>query len=270
MGIKAVISAEEYSELPEAVQSFYSEKGDRRVLSIDGINVHPDVINLKTAHEKVKAVVKAFKDYANGRDVDDDALTDDQAKNALARLRSKLDGLPEDFTVASLADLKKTAEGGGAPTETQIQALRDKYRDENRTAVEGLESRIAGLTGSIERMTIDGGLSRAMDAALIDPLHKPKLIPFLKGKMDITVEETDGTYRAIVDSEMGHQTLKESVADWAASDDGKPYVAKSSGINPNGGSGSGGGSKTITRADYEKLPHAERPKVAKEMTIVDS
>ena len=268
MGIKAVITAGEFSELPEAVQAFYSESGDKHILSIDGINIHPDVVNLKTAHEKVKAVVKAFKDYANGRDVDDDTLTDDQAKNALGRLRSRLDGLPDGFTVEQFNDMKKAAEGGGAPTDDQIAAIRDKFRDESKAEIDDLKGRVVGLTGSIERMTIDGGLSRAMDAALIDPLHKPKLIPFLKGKMDITVEENEGVHRAIVDSDMGHQTLTESVADWAASDDGKPYVAKSSGPSPNGGSG-GRGSKTITRAEYEKLPHADRPAIAKDMQIVD-
>jgi len=268
MGIKAVIDADEFGELPETVQAFYSAAGDKHVLSVDGINLHPEVVNLKTAHEKVKAVVKVFKDYANGRDVDDDQITDDQAKNALSRLRARLDGLPEDFSVAMLAELKKTAEGAGAPADEQIAKIRDKYRDENKAVVTGLETKVSDLQSSIERMTIDGGLSRAMDNARIDPLHKPKLLPFLKAKMDIEVEQVDGVHKAVVNSDMGHQTLDESVLDWASSDDGKLYVAKSGGPNPNGGSGGRGG-KTITRADYEKLPHGERPAAAKEMQIVD-
>ena len=53
MGIKARLTAEAFSVLPEDVQAYYSEKGDSYVLDIDGINQHPDVVNLKAAHEVV-------------------------------------------------------------------------------------------------------------------------------------------------------------------------------------------------------------------------
>ena len=271
MGIKARLTAEAFSELPEDVQAYYSEKGDSYVLDIDGINQHPDVVNLKAAHEVVKRDVKAFRDFANGKEVDEDGFHSD-TRSSFKRLKARLDGLPADFNSAMYEDLKSAAaKGEGAPSQEQIAAIREQAANASRATIEAAAEENAKLTGYLHRVTVEDGLSRAMDAALIDPLHKPKLLPFLKGraKIDVVEDEAEGRFKAVVDSDMGAQSLRDFVSDWAASDDGKLYVAKSTGPNPNGSGTGRTGVKTITRAEYEAIPIVDRKAALAGKQLVD-
>jgi hypothetical protein len=252
MGIKTIVTAEALAELPEALHEFYQEdnKTGDFILDVEGFDDHPTV----------RGVITANKNNKEQRD---------KLRAENEKLSKRFAGLPDDFSAKEYDDLKAAAEAGGAPTEEQISRIRDKFRTEAQKEIDAAKDENQKLHGALNRMTVDDGLSRAMDGALIDPLHKPKLIPFLKGRAKIDVEEVEGQFRAVVDTDMGHQTLTEYVNDWASSDDGKPYVAKSGGPNPNGSKGGPRGPKTISRADYEAIPFPERKAAIEGKTIVD-
>eukprot|EP00913_Durusdinium_trenchii_P005307 g4953.t1 len=250
MAMKATLTS--LDDLPAELKDHYKQDGDVFVLSVEGIKEHPDVLNLKNAHETQKEQTRAAK-------AERDAL------------QQRIAGLPDDFDARAYEDLKTIAEGkGGTPTDEQINAIREQVRERLETShgerVSELEGIIEKQGGAINRMTVDEGLSRAMDAANIDPTHKPKLVPFLKTQGKISVEEADGVYKASVDNGMGPVDLNRFVADWAGSDDGKPYIAKSTGPSPKGGAG--GGSKTMSRSDYDALPHTEQRAVVQDGTKV--
>ncbi len=111
-------------------------------------------------------------------------------------------------------------------------------------------------------MTVDDGLSKAMDAVNIDPTHKSKLVPYLKTQGKISVEQKDGVYNARVDTDMGPVPIVRFDPDWASSDDGKPYIAKSTGPNPKGGAG-GGDAATIKRSEWDTMSHHDRSEASK-------
>lgn len=247
MPIKAVL--ESLDDVQEEIKPLYKEADGKFVLDVDGIDDHP----------KVSGVVTANRENKRKRD---------EHKAEAESLKKRLEGLPEDFDASAYEELREAAEGkGGTPTEEQIAEIREKIRaklePKYTEPLAKKDEEIKGLRGAIEKMTVDGGLSAAMDAAHIDGQHKPKLLPYLKSQGRIKVEEEEGQFSAMVETDMGNVSLQQYVQDWASSDDGKPYVAKSTGPDPRGGKG-GGGSNTIPRSQFDSMPQPQRAQAVKE------
>ncbi len=79
--------------LDEAVKPFYAEADGKFVLQVEGVDAHPDVANLKSAYERVKADKEAAK--AAEKKAKDDlaaALKDKPDADALVKLRDELEG----------------------------------------------------------------------------------------------------------------------------------------------------------------------------------
>lgn len=253
MGVKAVV--ESVDDLSEEMQALYKQEGDVYVLDIDGVDDHP----------KVRGVVTANKSNKEKRD---------QHKAELDALKKRLEGLPEDFDADAYEQLKEAAGGkGGQMTDEQKaemrNALEKKLEKQYLQQIEEKDTRINKLAGSINRMTVDGALARAMDEAQIDPKHKKMLLPYFKTASRIDVEESDdGTFKPFVETDMGPQDIGKFVSDWAATD-GKEYVSKSAGPSPRGGS-NGNGGKTMTRSQFDALSQPERAQAVKDgMKITD-
>lgn len=79
--------------LDEAVKPFYAEADGKFILQVEGIDAHPEVANLKTAYERVKADKDAAK-LAEKKAKDDlaSALKDKPDADALVKLRDELEG----------------------------------------------------------------------------------------------------------------------------------------------------------------------------------
>lgn len=60
MGIPTVIS--DLAEVSEALRPHYQQEGDVFVIEVDDINVHPTVVEMKTAHETAKTSKARAKD----------------------------------------------------------------------------------------------------------------------------------------------------------------------------------------------------------------
>lgn len=79
--------------LDEAVKPFYAEADGKFVLQVEGVDAHPDVANLRTAYERVKADRETAK--AEAKKAKDDlaaALKDKPDADALVKLRDELEG----------------------------------------------------------------------------------------------------------------------------------------------------------------------------------
>ena len=253
MGIKAIL--ESMDELPDALKEFYKEDGDNFVLDIDGIDSHPKVRGVITANSANKQ-------------------TRDKLRVELEDFKKKYSWLPEDFDADAMESLKQAAEGkGGQPTEEQISELRSKIAEKlekkYQPEIASRDEKLGKLNGAIQRMTIDEGLAKAADAAHIDPDFKDAAIALILRSAKISVEEDGEAYKAQIETDMGPVSIGEYVRDWVGTDQGKKFLAKSTGPDTKGSRG-GGGSKTMKRGDFETLDHsARRSAIADGVKVVD-
>lgn len=242
MGIKAMLDS--VDELPEAVKSYYKQDGDRFVLDIEEIDNHPSVRGVITANKTNKE-------------------TRDRLRAEVEALKARTSFLPEDFDADAFENLRAAAEGKGTKTtDEQLAEIRAKAADaaakKFQPEIETREQRIAKMDAALKRMVIDDGLMRAMDEARIAPEHRDMLLPGLKARAKIEIQEDGDAYKAAVDTDLGPVSLAQYVKEWAGSDSGKIYVAKSTGADPKGGRGGTGGSKTMKTDEFNALSAHER------------
>lgn len=125
------------------------------VLDIDGIDAHPAVVNLTTAHERTKADKKRLGDENTP-------------------LKARVEGLPDDFDADAYEELKSQAEGKAPKkTDEQVAQVRQQLEKMHNIELAKKDECIATLEGAVTKATIDDGLSKALDEAGVDPAFKP-------------------------------------------------------------------------------------------------
>lgn len=217
MALKTVVDA--LDDVLEAFRSEYKEQDGRFILDIEGVDAHPAVANLKSAHERQKTANKTLQ-------------TD------LTAAKSRLEGLPDDFDADAYDALKSQAEGKAPPkTDEQVAQVRAQLEKKHSTELAKKDERINALTGAVTKATIDDGLSKALDEAGVDPAFKPGAMALLKSKGAVKLVEEDGQFKAQVETDMGPMPLAGYVKDWSGSDEGKIYVKKPTGGDAPGGKG---------------------------------
>ena len=199
MSIKTVL--ESLEGVPEGLHEFYKEDGERFVLAAEGIEEHPDVVNLRNAYQAAKSEQR-------------------EARQQLQELKQKASDLPEDFD----PKLWKQAKSGEL-TEGLVSV-----RKELEGRISELEGSLAERDGQLRRMTVDRALGDALDAANItNPTYRKAATLMLRDAVKL-----DGD-KVVVESDMGPLDPVEHVKKWAASEEGKAFVSQPSG----GGSKSG-------------------------------
>lgn len=119
---------------------------------------------------------------------------------------------------------------------TQVEELQGKLTKAEKAAakqVEDLTKAVATKDAALQSYLIDNGLSEAMLKAGVRPEMMPAVKAMLKGQASI--KDENGTYSAF----MGDKPLTDAVSAWAASDEGKHFVAAPA--NTGGGATGGGG-----------------------------
>lgn len=242
----------EASEVPEDVKQFYAEDAEGKfVLQIADIDAHPKVRGVITANNENKR--KAQERLAK-----------------LEALEGRLSGIPEDFDADEYAALK-----AGGKSDEQIQALKESHakavsalRAEHKAALDAIADQVAERDNYIDGQTRRDALSAALDEAGFDPAHKPMLSKFLADQIQVRRED-DGSRVAFADTNLGEVSPSDFVKDFAARD-GKMYLAKPTGPAASGNNGARAGTKTITRAEFEKLDPATQAKtMADRVQLID-
>jgi len=219
MAIAAFV--ENLDSVEESFRPLYEEKeiagiGKRFVLQVDGVTNHPDVLNLKNAHERQKEENRKLKEK-------------------VGPLEARVEGLPEDFNVDKFNELTEAASKGGRPSEDQIRLIRQEATDEFGKKLKPKEDRIQFLEKHIQHRVVDDGLTNALAKAGVDGKLLPAARAYLKDKGAVQMVEEDGKFRATVETEIGPQSLEDYVGRWAQSDEGKPFIARATGGDANGG-----------------------------------
>lgn len=168
---------------------------------------------LKANNAALKADLRKAK--ANGKDVD---------PAELERLQTQVDDLQTQLTAAN-RDLKAA-----------------------NTAREKAETSLAAETAYTQRLLIDNGLAAELTAAgVTNPaMHKAAAALLRSEKIEISV---DGDKRV---AKIGDKLLGDHVKAWAASDEGKAFVAApaNGGGGANGGNGKGGAVNPWAKESY--------------------
>lgn len=125
MALKTVL--ETLDGVDDAIKPLYTETEGRFVLDVEGVDAHPDVANLKSAYERVKAAEKDAK--AAAKKAADDlatALKDKPDETAMLNLRQTLETERDEWkskaeTYASqLTGVTRDQQIAGALTEAGI------------------------------------------------------------------------------------------------------------------------------------------------------
>lgn len=213
MSLKTVI--DNLDGLDETIAKLYIQKDDKFILQIEGVDAHPDVANLKSAYEAVKADREVVR-----KERDD--------------LKVNMPKLPDDFDQAKWDKLKD-----GKSDEAALIKLRETLESERDTAINELIS--------VKEMARNNALERDLTDALnasgvTNPIFAQAARKMLADKVQIG---DDG--KPFVETDMGPASLNDHVSRWTASE-GKDFVT-----SPKGGDAKGndGGSN---RSIMDKVP----------------
>lgn len=262
MALKAVL--DNLDDVPEAFHGEYEEKDGKFFLSVEGVDDHPAVANLKSALERQKA---DRKKAAEKRDA----------------LKEKCAGIPEDFSADEWARLKAMDEAGDDAGDAkdvrqkveeatgrlkaryEAQALADKKRLE--AVIAEKDETIAKLDAQIRKQLVDDGLTRALAEAGV---VKPAFLKAAKALLapDVEVLDEDGDYTARMKPDLGGDDLAKFVQNWVQTDDGKGFVEPARGAGaPGSGNGRGSdaannpfGKTTWNKTEQGRLYSADRTK----------
>lgn len=188
----------------DAVKPFYVEADGKFVLQVEGVDHHPDVANLKSAYERVKA----------------DKQTVSEERDAL---KKKVSNLPDDFDSEKWEKLKD-----GKPDEAALVKLRQDMEKE----IEEWKGKYTGLSESTRKTAIDRDLTDALNEAGV---NNPTFVKAARTLLADQVKVSDEG-RAFVDTDMGPLDVADHVKRWAAAD-GKDFVTPATGGGAKGSDG---------------------------------
>lgn len=127
-----------------------------------------------------------------------------------------------------------------AALQTEVETLRshiNKAEKDSLKAIDGLTKSLTEKDGALQSYLIDNGLNDAMIKAGVKPEFMAATKAMLRAQTEIKADGSN--YTAL----MKEKPLIEAVAEWAASDEGKHFVAapQNNGSGASGAQGGNGG-----------------------------
>jgi hypothetical protein len=176
MPLKYKISADEFGELDEAIQSFYTEQDDDYVLAAEGLPEAEDTSGLKSALQKER----------------ENARKAAREKKALEDKFGNID-LEE---INQLKEEKEQAETRKLEEKGEFEKIKDQMREQHAKEIAAKDKEIDRLTGEIRHQKVESTATQALaDAGGNVELLKPHLLSRLKLNTDdfsVLVLEDDG------------------------------------------------------------------------------
>lgn len=174
-------------------------------------------------------------------------------------LETKFGNIPEDFDPAEIETLRAAAkkngksDGANGHDDGAFAKLREQMEKRSAAEIEKRDGRISVLEREISRRVIDHGVDAALDEAGISPKFKAAARALLKERGLVKLVEDDGTFEAIVESDMGPVSAREFVKSWAASDEGRAFVMPAEGGGATGNNrGKFGEENPFGKANWNK------------------
>jgi len=258
-GLPAYVESED--QLPEGLADYYQQNDDGAyVLSVDGVDNHPDVKGLKSSlqkqksdREKLRKERDQYKERASmlPEDVDQDTL--DQA---LARIR-------EGDTGESGQQAQQGQQGQN--TGQDAAKVREQLEKRYQKEIEERDKAIQQRDQQVQKLVVEQGLQGALQKhGVTSPGLQKGAMRLLRDQVKVS-EGDDGGLQAVVDTDMGEVSLDQFVKDWITTEEGQDYLPPSRGSGARGSGPNGqNGAKQMTREQFEKLSPEEKRKFAVE------
>ncbi len=251
MALKSMI--ETLDDVQEEFHSLYTEADGKFVLDIEGIDDHPDVVNLKKSY-----VAEKSKRQKQGSELQ-------AATKRFADAEKLVEQLPEDFSldVWNAAKEGKSDDAALTSLRDKMAALREKFDGDLKT----LQTENDGLKEAGKRMVIERGLDDLIATSGVTvPAFQRAVRKEMLGRISV-----DDAGKSFVDSdELGPMPVPDFLKKYL-SGEGKDFVAPAKGGGASGNDrGAGGTGKTLTRTEFEGLNAVLRSKAIKEgVTLTD-
>jgi hypothetical protein len=218
-------------ELDDSVKGLYTEKDGKFVLGIEGLPQPEDVSGLKSKVDELLAEKKA---------------ADKARKEA--------------------EEAARTAAEESARKSGDTAALEKSWQEKLTKREQELQDQISAMQGSVTSMTVDAVAARlASELAL--PGSADLLIPHIKSRL--AAEQRDGAFITVVrdrDGKPSASSIDDLKNEFASNPAFAPVLvgSKATGGGASGGNGSGGAApKTVTREQFDALPHTQKVEFSK-------
>ncbi|MDB5490353.1 MAG: hypothetical protein JWO78_202 [Micavibrio sp.] len=232
MKIKAVLDSIE--GVDENLRGFYTEKDGKFVLSIEGVQEHPDTKALKSALDRVREEKKT-------------------QTTEFDNLKARFADVPAEFDSEEYHRLKDSA-GSNVNIEQRLAEQRERLTKAHNTEKE----KIAGERDQARKVLTSTQRDRAIADAIADAGIAPQFVDAVKAmfrdKVTVTMEGDDAI--ATIES----MPVVDHLKTWAATEKGAHYVAaaQNSGGDANGGKKAAGGGKNPWAKDTFNLTEQMR------------
>lgn len=223
MGLKAVITAEEYEGLDDGPKGFYKKSGESYVLDVEDVDSHPTV----------KGLTATLKKY---RDIAPDAKALKAKLDEANTLREQWGDMDHEETVAALARLKELQDGAqkDSDVEAKIAAIRadlekahTKALGQKDRVIAERDATILEMKTFIDKSTLDGALDRALadpDNKILPEYRKAARALILTEFKPKVIRVDGGDYHAQFVTELGDLDAKDFVAKWVTTDDAQQFL----------------------------------------------
>lgn len=244
MALKAILDS--LDSVDAAHRDLYEERDGKFVLQVEGIEQHPGAAAVKAALDRVRSEKRAVTDK-------------------LAAAESRLEGLPDDFDADAYETMKARADGNEpAKLDERLAAQRANLEKGFAKEREKLEGRAAKLDGTLRRVMVDDGLTKALLDAGVDKTFLPAAKALLKEKGQIKLVEDDDAIHVFADDGVNDRTpLTDYVRSWAGQDEGKPFISK-----PTGGDAKGGEGGRFGDNPFDTKGGSVRPNLTKQQELI--
>ena len=254
MGAIPVV-VDDQDQLPEELSNYYSETDDGRfVLDVDGVDSHPNVVNLKNAYQREKEKRQRLaqeRDKLNQRAelIPEEALDDlepETIQQAIERLRS--------------GEEPKGQQGQGQD-KGQHDAAQIKAQVEKRfqKEIEQRDQQLQSKDEQIRQLVVHQSLRDALSQAKVsNPVYQKAAMRLLADQVQVQ-EADDGLPRAVVETDMGEMDVASYVQQWTSTDEGAAFVDGNTGGDARGSSRNSSGTRKreITREQFNQMSPAE-------------
>lgn len=218
----------------------YEEKDGAYVLAVDGLDQHPGAQALKSALDRERTQRRTLSEK-------------------LTAAEARLEGLPDDFDADAYEALRQQADGKEAPQlDERLSAQKAQLEAKWAKEREKLEARASKLDGTLRRVMVDEGLTKALLDAGVDKSFLPAAKALLKEKGQIKLVEDDDAVQVFADDGVNDRTpLTDYVRAWATQDEGKPFIAKPTGGDAKGAAPQRFGENPFAKDSFNRTKQAE-------------
>lgn len=247
MSLKTVV--DDLEEVEEKFRDLYEQdESGKYVLSVDDVDSHPKVSNLKNAYEQEKQKRRKAAEDRDGikqrvgrlLDTDPDLdladVDDETLHRALAIVKGETDPNEPDPN-----DPNKKGKG----QDIDIDKIKANARKPLERELEAAKAEAEKWQNLAQRTLIDNALSSALTRAGVkDPDYRELLTE--RFRRQCRIDESEGEFSVLMDGEYGEMDPGNWVKEWAQTDYAKKFI--------DAGGNSGGGASGNGRGD-PKVPN---------------